>query len=133
MTATIAPAAATRSLSELAARLNALCDAQPFHTGWYLKDLRTGETADRFGTQIVPSASTRKIAIMMTALKAVHEGRLSLEQRVTIKPEYQISNSGTFQHFRPNFTITLHDVLELLRERPDLVRLNQEIQQKSVR
>jgi beta-lactamase class A len=50
----------------------------------------------------------------MAALKAVHERRLSLDQPVTIKAEDQISNSGTFQHFRPNFTITLHDVLVMM-------------------
>jgi beta-lactamase class A len=45
-----------------------LCDEHPFHTSWYLKDLRTGATADRHGHVVVPSASTRKIAIMMTDL-----------------------------------------------------------------
>jgi len=52
------PPQAPASLVTLAARLNALCDAQPFYTGWYLKDLRAGEVAHRHGDQIVPSAST---------------------------------------------------------------------------
>ena len=102
------------SLAPLVARLNALCNAQPFHSGWYLKDLRTGEAADRYGGQVVPSASTRKIAILMAALKGVHESAFSLEQPVTIEAKYQISNSGCFQHFRPGFTITLHDVLTMM-------------------
>jgi beta-lactamase class A len=34
--------------------LNKRCDEQPFHTGWYLKDLRTGATADRHGQVVVP-------------------------------------------------------------------------------
>ena len=45
-------------LHELVSRLNADCDAQPFHTGWYLKDLGSGDTADRHGDVVVPSAST---------------------------------------------------------------------------
>ena len=69
--------------------LNKLCDELPFHTGWYLKDLRTGDTAHRNGHVVVPSASTRKIAIMMAALKAVHEGKLTLDQPVTIQAKYQ--------------------------------------------
>jgi beta-lactamase class A len=72
-------------LDTLVKDLNKLCDEHPFHTGWYLKDLHTGETADRHGHVVVPSASTRKIAIMMAALKAVHEGRLALDQPVTIQ------------------------------------------------
>ena len=68
--------------------LNKLCDELPFHTGWYLKHLHTGETAHRHGHVVVPSASTRKIAIMMAALKAVHEGKLALEQPVTMQAKY---------------------------------------------
>jgi beta-lactamase class A len=101
-------------LESLATDLHKLCDEQPFHTGWYLKDLRTGEAADRHGHVVVPSASTRKIAIMMTALKAVHEGRLALDQPVTIQAKYQHNDSGCFQHLRPGFTIQFFDALVMM-------------------
>ena len=84
-------------LDMLVTDINKLCDELPFHTGWYLKNLRTGETAHRHGHVVVPSASTRKIAIMMTALKAVHEGKLALDQPVTIQVKYQNNDSGCFQ------------------------------------
>jgi beta-lactamase class A len=102
------------ALAPLASRLNALCDAQPFETGWYLKDLATGEAADRRGDVVVPSASTRKIAILMAALRAVHAGRLSLDQPIVIRKEFQISDSGCFQLLRPGFTIALQDVLTMM-------------------
>jgi beta-lactamase class A len=102
------------ALTTLGGRLNVLCDAQPFETGWYLKDLAAGEAADRRGGVVVPSASTRKIAILMAALRAVHTGRLSLEQPVVIRKEFQISDSGCFQLLRPGFTITLRDVLTMM-------------------
>ncbi len=98
----------------LVRQLNDLCDAQPFHTGWYLKDLRTGATADRHGDVIVPSASTRKIAILMTALAGVNAGDFALNQPVTITDKYQNTTSGCFQHFQPGFTITLRDVLVMM-------------------
>ena len=66
-------------MQELAARLDALCDALPFQTSWYLKDLGTGARADRLGDVPVPSASTRKISIMMAALAAVPGARLEIE------------------------------------------------------
>ena len=78
------------------------------------KTCDTGETADRHGHVVVPSASTRKIAIMMTALKAVHEGRLTLDQPVTIQAKYQNNDSGCFQHLRPGFTIQLFDALVMM-------------------
>ena len=50
-------------LDMLVPDINKLCDELPFHSGWYLKDLRTDETAHRHGHVVVPSASTRKVAM----------------------------------------------------------------------
>src|SRR5438045_7093992 len=101
-------------MRDVVERLDALCDAVPFHASWYLKDLGTGARADRLGDVPVPSASTRKISIMMAALAAVHAGKLSLDQRVTIEAKYQDNDSGTFQHLTPGFTITLRDALVMM-------------------
>ena len=95
-------------------RLNALCDEQPFHTGWYLKDLRTGHEADRHGHLVGPSASTRKIAVLMAALKEVNAGRLSLDQPTTIQAKYQDNKSGCFQYLQPGFTIPFRDFLIMM-------------------
>ena len=101
-------------VERLAARMHELCDALPFHTGWYLRDLGSGLTAHRHGAVAVPSASTRKISILMAALRAVHRGRLRLDQPVTIDARYQDNDSGTFQHLTPGFTITLRDALVMM-------------------
>jgi beta-lactamase class A len=101
-------------LKELVDDLNRMCDELPFTTGWHLKNLRTGETADRAGDVVVPSASTRKTAILMTALKGVNDGRFSLDQPVEILVKYQNNNSGCFQHLTPGFTITFRDALVMM-------------------
>ena len=101
-------------MNELANRLNGMCDEQPFHTGWYLKDLNTGETSDRHGHKIVPSASTRKIAILAAAMKAVNGRKLSLDQPVTIQSKYQDNTSGCFYHLRPGFTLPFRDHLTMM-------------------
>ncbi len=101
-------------MQDLVHHLNSLCDAEPFTTAWYLKDLTSGEHADRDGAVVVPSASTRKISIMMAALKAVNEGRLSLGQPVIIQAKYQDNDSGTFQHLTPGFTIPFKDILVMM-------------------
>ena len=95
-------------------QLNAQCDEQPFETGWYLKDLENGQTAQRHGEVVFPSASTRKISILMAALKAVHQNRLALDQPVAIEAKYQNNQSGTFQHFQPGFTIQFQDTLVMM-------------------
>ena len=101
-------------MKDLVQKMNAACDALPFQTSWYLKALATGERADRKGDVPVPSASTRKISIMMAALKAVHDGKLSLDQKVTIDAKYQDNDSGTFQHLTPGFWITFRDCLVMM-------------------
>ncbi|HEX5506417.1 MAG TPA: serine hydrolase [Thermomicrobiales bacterium] len=101
-------------MEHLTSRLDGLCDEQPFTTGWYLRDLRSGREADRGGHVVVPSASTRKVAILAAALQAVHAGRLALDQPVTIQERYQHNNSGCFQHLLPGFTITFRDALVMM-------------------
>jgi beta-lactamase class A len=101
-------------MRDLVLRLNELCDALPFQSSWYLKDLASGERADRGGAIPVPSASTRKISIMMAALAAVHAGKLALDQKVTIEAKYQDNDSGTFQHLTPGFWITFRDALVMM-------------------
>src|SRR5438067_1653787 len=88
-------------MRDVVERLDALCDAVPFHASWYLKDVATGARADRHGDVPVPSASTRKVSIMMAALAAVHAGKLALDQRITVEARYQNNDSGTFQHLTP--------------------------------
>ena len=101
-------------MRDLVLRLNELCDAMPFQTSWFLKDLATGARADRLGDVPVPSASTRKISIMMAALGAVHAGKLALDQKVTIEARYQDNDSGTFQHLTPGFWVTFRDALVMM-------------------
>src|SRR3977135_2071631 len=102
------------AMQELVQGLKQLGDGVPFGTSWYLKDLAGGERADRRGDVLVPSASTRKISIMMAALAAVHAGKLSLDQKVTVEARYQGNESGTFQHLTPGFWLTLRDAMVMM-------------------
>src|SRR5882672_10229686 len=101
-------------MRDLAKRLDELCDRAEFQTGWYLKGLATGATANRRGDVPAPSASTRKISIMMAALAAVHAGKLSLDQKLTVEARYQDNDSGTFQHLTPGFSISLRDAMVMM-------------------
>jgi beta-lactamase class A len=101
-------------MQELINHLNQMCDAQPFNTHWYLKDLASGRKAGRHDHVVIPSASTRKIAIMMTALKQVNEGKVSLDDPFEIEAKYQDNNSGCFQHLKPGFQVSLFDALVMM-------------------
>jgi beta-lactamase class A len=101
-------------IAQLAQKLHSLCDEQPFDTTWYLKDLRSGEEADRGGDKVVPSASTRKTSILMAALKAVNDGRFSLTEPVVMQAKYQNNTSGCFRYFLPGFSISFRDALVMM-------------------
>jgi spore coat polysaccharide biosynthesis protein SpsF len=57
------------------------------------------------------------------------------EFRITVdtREDFELVTRVYESLYPANPDFSLHDVLELLRNRPDLVRLNQQIQQKSVR
>lgn len=101
-------------MDQLVNQLQEHCDEQPFTTSWYLKHIPSGAEANRSGDVVVPSASTRKIAIMMTALKGVNEGHFTLDQPVEIQAKYQDNKSGCFQHMTPGFSINFRDALVMM-------------------
>lgn len=99
-------------MEKLVARLNAICDEQPYITSWYVKNLLTGEQADRGGHIAFPSGSTRKVSIMMTILRAVNRGKLDLNTPIVYEERLREGVvSGTFKFLTPGFTITLRDAL----------------------
>ena len=101
-------------MDELAATLNRLCDEQPFHTGWFVKSMASGWSASRHGDVVIPSASTRKVAIMTATFAAARAGRLSLDQPVEIDAEHQKTDWGCFQFLKPGFSISLRDAVILM-------------------
>lgn len=98
-----------RALSD---RLNAISNAQPFASSWYVKDLRSGEAIDRQGNEPMPSASTRKVSIMMAALREAHVGHIDLSSQVTVEPRLQKDvASGTYRYMTPGCAIPVRDAI----------------------
>ncbi len=98
--------------SELAARLDAIADEQPFTTTWCVRDMRGGGQADRDGARPLPSASTRKISIMMALLRKVHAGSVSLDEPcvVTEALKHEVA-SGSLRYMTTGLTIPLRDAM----------------------
>ncbi len=93
-------------------RLAQICDAQPFVTRFVVRNLKTGETIERGADEETPSASTRKTSIMMAALKAVHEGRLDLDEPITYEARFaEEVASGMFRYLTPGIVISLRDAI----------------------
>ncbi|WP_426955553.1 serine hydrolase [Muricoccus radiodurans] len=99
-------------LDQVAAAIGGITAAQPFVTGWSLRDVTTGDTAGQRRDVPTPSASTRKILFLMAALRAVHSGRLRLDQRLVAgRHLMQGAPSGVLYYMTPGFSLTLRDAL----------------------
>jgi beta-lactamase class A len=93
-------------------RLYAICEAQPFHTSFFVRRLDTGQAIGRDEHTPTPSASTRKISIMMAAFKAVHEGRLDLDEQIPIEDRLKENvASGTYRYMTSGYVIPLRDAI----------------------
>ena len=99
-------------MQDLIHRLNGICEAQPFTTSWCVKDYRTGAWADRGGAVPVPSASTRKISIMMALLRKAHAGLVDLNEPCTVTEalKHEVA-SGSLRYMTAGLTITLRDAM----------------------
>jgi beta-lactamase class A len=102
-------------LGDLGRQLDALCDERPYRCTWVLRDVREGGHASRGPDDLVPAASTRKVAIMVAALVAVARRELDLEQPVVIDERYRDQvYTGTLQHLSPGLTLPLRDAIALM-------------------
>lgn len=95
-----------------ATALDDICNAQTFTTRFMVRNLLTGETIGRGEDEETPSASTRKTSIMMAALKAVHEGRLDLDEQIVYEQRFSEEvASGMFRYLTPGIVISLRDAI----------------------
>jgi beta-lactamase class A len=98
-----------------AAALGAIVDAVPFPVAWFLHDLRTRASARRDGDRVVPAASTRKVAILTSALQAVGRGELDLAQDVVLDGRHRDAvTGGVGAGLHEGVVLTLADALRLM-------------------
>lgn len=85
-------------MGNLKARLEAVMDAFPAKSALYCVDLTTGKpiAAIREDTRVV-SASTIKVPILCCALQDVMDGKLSLDQMLSISPEDFCDDTEVFE------------------------------------
>lgn len=94
--------------------MNAFCNKQNFEVSWYLKNLKTGEKFNRNGDTVIYSGSVRKIAILMSALNDVKNGKISLDKKTQIQKRYKRNASGCFRHLKSEFSLSFQDILTMM-------------------
>jgi reactive intermediate/imine deaminase len=96
----------------LAAVLEAELDRIPANTGLYLKHLKTGdEVAIRADTSF-NSQSVIKVAIMVRAFQLAEQGKLNLDERVTLNRAELRDGSGLLQYSDLGIAPTVRDLIQ---------------------
>lgn len=85
----------------------------------HLKDMKTGKTWTYHPDDLFPSASLIKVPIMACAFQKIHEGRLSLNDNLTLRRRHRVGGSGSLK-WRPDGTrIKVRDLLSMMINESD--------------
>lgn len=79
-----------------------------------LTDLSSGEHIGRDEDDVMPAASLIKVPILVALYQAVHEGRVSLGDRIRYGPEHQCLGSGVLQRLSPGVELSVRDTAVLM-------------------
>ncbi len=80
----------------------------------YAEHMATGEVIEYGIPHPMETASVIKLPIMITAMKQVEEGTLSLDQLVTMESSDIVAGSGVLQNLSEGLRLSLRDVMMLM-------------------
>ena len=114
-TQTVSNNAASQTNAALDARVRAEISSFKGHVHLFAKNLDSGETYELNADDVVPTASTIKVAIMVEAFARVSEGRSKWTDDVVLTPQAKkVYGSGVLQNLSDNLHLTLRDVVTLM-------------------
>ena len=94
--------------------LDGIADAHHGVVGYTVHNLDTGERLERRGDEPFPTASLIKVPILVTVHDLVKQGRLSLDDPLTVLRIDQVPGSGTLQFMHAGMQITVGDAAWLM-------------------
>ena len=107
-------AAATTDTAALRRALDALADPHRGVVGYAVRDLDAGWEISRRGDEPFPTASLIKVPVLVTVFDLVRQGRLSLDDRLTVLPIDVVPGAGVLQHLHAGLEITVRDAAWLM-------------------
>ncbi len=104
-----------RAAEDLARQLQPLIDAHKGDVGVAITHLPTGESFKHRADEPMPTASLIKFPVMIAAYQAISDGKLSLDQTVTLTDADRIQDYGPLTvDFSPGTTFSLYDAIRLM-------------------
>jgi beta-lactamase class A len=101
-------------IEQLAADLRAISDAHSGTCTWALTDLASGEHIGHREDEVMPPASLAKVPILVTLYQAVHERRLSLDERVRYAEQHRSLGSGVLARMSLGVEMSVRDAATLM-------------------
>lgn len=92
--------------------------------GLALLDLRGSERIAINADELLPTASTIKIAILAHLLELAEQGAIDLDRRVVVDASHRVPGSGVLLHFDDPVELTVRDVAVLMIDVSDNIATN---------
>jgi beta-lactamase class A len=113
--ATVSPASYQHAdTAALHRTLDSLAEHHHGVVGYTVHDLDTGERLERRGDETFPTASLIKVPILVTVYDLVEQGKLSLDDPLTLLNIDKVPGSGELQFLHDRAIITVHDAAWLM-------------------
>lgn len=103
-----------RDVSALQRTLESLADAHRGVVGYAVHNMETGTRLSRRGDEPFPTASLVKVPILVTVFDLVEQGKLRLDDRLTVLAIDKVPGSGQLQFMHDGAVITVHDAAWLM-------------------
>jgi beta-lactamase class A len=104
--------------------LDSIADAHHGVVGYSVIDLATGDRLSRRGDETFPTASLIKVGILTTVYDLVQQGKLSLDEPITVLRIDQVPGSGSVQYLHDGTILTIHDAAWLMSTLSDNTATN---------
>lgn len=106
--------AATPSSTSLDTQVRAIARGFQGDIAMAARNLTTGQSVTLNGDKRVKTASTIKVAVMAEAFFQIKEGKLHLNDPITLKAEERVQGSGILQDLQGGLQLTLEDAITLM-------------------
>jgi serine-type D-Ala-D-Ala carboxypeptidase (penicillin-binding protein 5/6) len=106
---------AVSAADDLAGALQPLIDAHEGDVTVAVKNLKTGESFEHHADKPMPTASLIKFPLMVTAYQQMADGKLKVDQMITLQDSDKVPGSGILtEHFSGGDQISLRDAIQLM-------------------
>ncbi|HEX5830343.1 MAG TPA: serine hydrolase [Gemmatimonadaceae bacterium] len=118
------PPAVRADTAALRRTLDGIADAHHGVVGYVVHNLDTGERIARRGDETFPTASLIKVPVLVTVYDLVEQGRLRLDDALTVLAIDKVPGSGQLQFLHDGVTITVRDAAWLMTTLSDNTATN---------